>query len=121
MSRYVEGLLAVHPPERVVFASIVGIPVDATPYPAHPDYDAILAHPMMQERVDPAMPMRFVPCCNVPGRGIAFAGRRIVEVGRDLEARGAATVAATICRDDYGPAVDGLLERLAERLGRTCR
>lgn len=60
ISRYVNGLLAVKPANRLIFAAIVGVPPDAVDETAQEGvegFDAILEHPDMQERdnvVDPS-------------------------------------------------------------------
>ncbi len=111
IDRYVDGLLAVKgDPRGLVYAAISGVPrelvADTT------DYAAILAHPDMQERVDPTMPTQLRPSCNVAGRGLAFPPRRIVEVGRRLQQRGVSTTMQSICQADFTPAVDAILERI---------
>jgi len=40
----------------------------------------------------------------VPGRGLAFPPRRIVQVGRGLDARGVSTTMQSICQADFTPA-----------------
>jgi hypothetical protein len=104
--RYVDGLLALRSdPNRLLFGVIAGVPDDLVGTSTVPDFDAILSDPRMTERVDPGSPTaRLMTSCNVPGRGVAFPPRRMVETARDLEARGAATIVHSICRD-YDPAV----------------
>ena len=111
-SRYVDGLIALRAarPWMLTFAAITGIPARLSmgdPYAI--DYDAILADPEMQEQIDPAMPTRLTPSCNVPGRGVAFAPRRIVTVARDLSARGATGIVQSICQEDFKPAFNALI------------
>jgi hypothetical protein len=123
VSRYVDGLLALRAdaPERLVYAAIAGVPPESVFDPETIDYDRILDHPMMQERVDPAMPTRLIPSCNVPGRGIAFPPRRLVSVAAGLQARGATTTIASVCQADFAPALNALIATLDPFLGRTCR
>lgn len=120
VSRFRDGLLAGRDPGRVVFMPIVGVPVAlAAGSGAATDYDAILAAPEMQEVVDPVATNRLLASCNVPGRGLAFPPRRIVELARDLDGRGAHAPVASICQSDYGPAirtfVDAVTDALAAR------
>ncbi|MEO0326874.1 MAG: hypothetical protein AAF447_28285, partial [Myxococcota bacterium] len=93
ISRFRDGLLALRPnnPGLLVYAAIVGIPVRLAPGTDEPtDYDAILGAPEMQEEVDPDNANRLTPSCNVPGRGLAFPPRRMVQLAQELEGRGEA-------------------------------
>ncbi|AKF04469.1 hypothetical protein [Sandaracinus amylolyticus] len=113
------GLLGLRrDPSRVVLGVLAGIPVAATPDPARPDYDVILGHPDMQEIVDPSIPTRLRPSCNVPGRGLSFAPRRIVETARALEARGAGAMVGSICQESYDGTLDAMVDTLAAALTR---
>ena len=67
----------------------------------------------MQEMVDPADPNRLRPSCNVPGRGLAFPPRRMVRVAQQLEAAGATATVASVCQEDYGLAVESIVDALA--------
>lgn len=118
-TEYADGLLALRPgePERVLFASLTGIPPELHGRTVA-EVDAILADPRMQEAIDLESPTpRLVPSCNVPGLGIAFPARRIVTVGREIAARGGHTVAESSCGDDFGPQ----LERVALAIGDALR
>jgi hypothetical protein len=121
VTRYVDGLLAQRRfPDRLVFAPIVGIPPDLAPPPGAPtDYDAILADDRMQEIVDPDMPTRLLPSCNVPGRGIAFPPRRFVELARELNARGATGLVQSACASDYTSAFDAVIDAIARAQSRS--
>ena len=66
--------------------------------------------------IDPMMPTRLRPSCNVPGRGIAMPPRRIVRTAQVLEASGAQTIVESICQSGYAGAVSGILDALAERV-----
>jgi hypothetical protein len=117
-SRYVDGLHALRAnPDDVIFAAIAGIPVDIVADPSNIDYDLILNDERMQERLDPAMPSRLIPSCNVPGRGVAFPPRRIVEVARDL---GPTSVVQSICQESFTPVVDAILQLVARRATGAC-
>jgi hypothetical protein len=83
----------------------VGVPLEAV----GDDFVAILAHPDMQEEIDPAAPGRLRPSCNEPGAGLAYAPRRIVDVGRELDGRGAHVTIQSACQTDFTPAIDALL------------
>lgn len=118
--RYVDGLLALRDqPADLIFATVSGVPVDAAE--GAPSLDALLEDPRMQEAIDPAMPTRLAPSCNVPDVGIAFPPRRIVQVARDLESAGGQGVVGSICQSDYTPVIDAILRRVASRARGECR
>ena len=110
VERYVNGFIDVRTdrPEHLVYAAIVGVPTDLVADPARIDYDVILADERMQERVDPVDPNRLVASCNVPGRGLAFPPRRLVDVARGLSDRGAGTVVQSICQEDLTLPVEAI-------------
>ncbi|MEM1413758.1 MAG: hypothetical protein AAGH15_02595 [Myxococcota bacterium] len=123
VSRYVNGLLALRAsqPSLLVYAAIVGIPVRLAPGRGEvADFDTIPADRDMQERVDPDNPNRLETSCNVPGRGLAFPPRRMVQVAQELQERGAAGVVQSICQRDFGPALDTIIDKIADALGGTC-
>jgi hypothetical protein len=121
VARFVDGLAQLRlDPERLIVASIVGIPVAAEPATTVPDYGAILAHPDMVERLDPSMPNRLVPSCNVTGRGVAFPPRRILTMQQALESRGIATTTGSICQSSFASVTSRILARIADRLPGTC-
>lgn len=110
VSRFVDGLLEVVPsPQHLIYAPIAGLPWDLTA--AGASHDAILADERMQLRADPTDSTRISPSCNVPGFGLAYPPRRLVEVARGLESRGALTTAQSVCHEelDLEPAIDAIL------------
>jgi hypothetical protein len=119
ISRFVEGYLATrNSPDLLVYAAITGVPPNVSTATA--THDQILALPEMQEEIDPTMMTRLRPSCNVAGRGIAFPPRRIVEVAKGLETRGSNGLVYSICQADFTPALDGIIEKIADVLGGTC-
>ncbi len=117
VDRYTRGLLALRAvPSQLVFAAVVGVPLDAMPAPGAPiDYDAILAHPQMQERIDPMMASRLLRACGAAGEPVdAFPPRRIVELARQLERGGARVNLASLCQTGFGAE----LAPLAASIGR---
>ncbi|MBZ0118964.1 MAG: hypothetical protein K8H88_18345 [Sandaracinaceae bacterium] len=123
IERYVNGFLQLRRSAGLlVYAAITGIPVDLAP--ATPDqavnYQAILDDPRMREEVDATMPNRLTPSCNVPGRGLAFPPRRIVQVAQQLEAGGAGVTVQSICQEDFGPALQSVIRKIANALGQAC-
>ncbi len=110
VERYIDGLLALRSdqPDRLVFATIVGIPPDLSGASA----DTILADRRVTERVDPAMSTRLTPSCDVPGRGLAFPPTRIVQVAQGISRRGGRSLNLSICQEDFSPAVGLILEEV---------
>ena len=53
----------------------------------------------------------------MPGRGIAFPPRRLVEAAAELGDNG---IVQSICEEDLAPAVSAIFERVALRLGGAC-
>jgi hypothetical protein len=115
ISRFVDGLLATRDdPADLVFTLVAGVPTTRTTSTS--TYDEILAAPDMREEIDPSMPTRLRPSCSVPGRGLTFPPRRMVETARALDARGASGIDESICQADLGPATDALLDRIGQRV-----
>ena len=99
----------------------MGIPVRLAPGPDDAiDYDGILNDPQMQEVVDPDDDTRLTPSCSVPGRGLAFPPRRMVQLAQELENRGASGVVQSICQRDFGPALNQVIDKIADALEGTC-
>ncbi|MFW5921056.1 MAG: hypothetical protein ACOCUS_04395 [Polyangiales bacterium] len=150
VARYVDGLRALKDnPDLFVYAAITGVPPELTDgvgaecetagdCPAGTrcqgdrcvqDLDAILDDPRMQfERQMPedsglAEPR---PACTTPALegadepGKAYPARRITEVARGLEAEGSNGLVQSICQEDFAPALDAILRKLAKALGGTC-
>ena len=118
VARFGDGLRALRTnPNDVIFAAIAGVPVDLVSDPTALDYTAILSDPRMTETLDPSMPNRLTPSCNVEGRGVAFPPRRIVQVAESFGANG---VVQSICQEDFTPVVDAILQRVAARVSGSC-
>ncbi|RLB46478.1 MAG: hypothetical protein DRJ42_27555, partial [Deltaproteobacteria bacterium] len=121
ISRFVSGLLATRGRTGdLVYAVIAGVPLETVPASGTPDYEAMLAHADMVERLDPAMPTRLAPSCNVAGRGLAFPPRRIVNVARELSIRGTPTTVQSICQADYTGAITAIADRVGAVVGMSC-
>lgn len=138
--RYLRVLRVLRPdhPDRVVFGALVGVPADSvdalvlsafdySDYSARSHfYDGILDDPRMQEVLDPA---------SNPGQGSgalkpscswkdadgnpeqAFPPRRIVRLAKAFGENG---FVQSICQDDFAPALNPILDRLSQSLGREC-
>lgn len=125
--RFVDGLLALKPdPELVVFSAITGIDRDLIPDPDFIDYDRILdpaLTPSMVEAVDVNSDPNnklLVPACDVPGLGKSFPGRRYVELAKALEEADSNGVIQSICQQDFSPALNAILGKIADVLGGAC-
>ncbi|HMI92180.1 MAG TPA: hypothetical protein VK509_12480, partial [Polyangiales bacterium] len=134
-TRYVNGFKALRPGDEnlVVFGAIVGVPPETVnqqvlanliPQDAASRdqfYRGILNHTLMQPVVDtndspdPADDM-MKPSCDT-ARGLAFPPRRIVEVARGFGENG---IVQSICQEDLGPAIDAIVDRIADQLGAVC-
>lgn len=113
VSRYVDGLMQLRTdPRRLVFAPVIGIPVDLEPAIGEPTaWDAILADPRLSQEVDPENPTEVRPSCDEPGAGLAYPPNRIVRLGRELERQGAAVRVASICDEIYFDLVSDIVSR----------
>ncbi|MBZ0119128.1 MAG: hypothetical protein K8H88_19185, partial [Sandaracinaceae bacterium] len=116
VQRYVDGLLALrrNRPDLLSFSVIAGVPTDlAAPRPTAEDFDRILADPRMQEQLDPVEPNRLRPSCDVPGRGLAFPPRRLVQVAQGLGP--ARSSIHSICDGDLRPAAEAIATLVGRR------
>jgi len=133
IQRYVDGIANLKSdPSQVVFAAITGIPEDSALDPANFNtdserYDAILAHPGMAEVPNPAddgqQDQALTPACVAgDGSGAAAPGVRIVETVNGLASNstGVGTVVESICADDYAPALNAIVDRIAAALRQLC-
>jgi hypothetical protein len=130
---YVSGIASLKPdPSQVVFAAITGIPMDATldrdEFDTDEDrYAAILDHGAMAEIPNPAdddaRDQQLTPACTASDdAGSAAPGRRIVETMKGLAQSntGVGTVVESICAEDYAPALDEIVDRIAAALRQLC-
>ncbi|MEO0321718.1 MAG: hypothetical protein AAF447_02085 [Myxococcota bacterium] len=111
VERYVEGLLALRPPERLVYATLAGVPERLNGVDAR----TILNDPAMQEAIDPANGGRLVPSCTLP-ETLSFPPRRMVSLASGLEERGARVAVGSLCQRDFGPAMAPVLHAMADAL-----
>jgi hypothetical protein len=117
VGRYVSGIIDARGRSGdVVFTAITGIPTEV----AGDDFASMLAHPDMIEMIDPSMPTRLRPSCNVPGRGFAFPPRRIVSVAQELSRRGAPATVQSICQADFSDAIRTIADRVGAVVGVSC-
>jgi hypothetical protein len=113
-SRYVSGFKSLKPdnPDRVLFAAIVGIPLDTK----GKSPEEILEMPEMQFAENP-LKVGFprTSCTGMTGTVVedALPGRRFMQVASAL---GANAVVYSICEPDYAPALDTLIGKIASKL-----
>jgi len=131
VQRYVDGLKALRPdhPDRIVFAMIAGIPPElVAPVAGSPSdiandaereaaYDAILAHPLMQQVLDDSgtpdpQDDHLQPSCNT-AQGRSFPPVRLIETARGF---GQQAVLGSICQDDFGATAGMLIRTIGMRL-----
>jgi hypothetical protein len=141
LDRYYNGFRALRPgnEELVTFAAIVGVPTDTVDSAALARvdlsdqasrdrfYDGILVDPRMQEQIDPSTHPgsgsgNLRPSCvrQVAGESepsTAFPPRRIVELARRFGQNG---IVQSICQDDFGPAMDAIIQMLWSDLPAPC-
>jgi hypothetical protein len=142
IERYVDGFRALRPgrEDLVVFSAIAGVPADlvSSEVIASTDfedenarssfYDNILDDPRMTLAVDPSTELgtgkgNLLPSCvraPLPGEVVpstAYPPRRIVELARAFGPNG---MVQSICQDDFGPAIDMLVDTMAKPLTEMC-
>lgn len=134
VDRFVDGLLALRSdPQRVVFASIVGVPSDLVD-----DVDQgegienlapILADARMDYEVIPdedGFPLSEVRTACIPCPGctpsdlIATPARRLVDTAARLEQRGANVIVQSICEPSFENAVERILSTLGTAIAPAC-
>ncbi len=128
ISRFVDGLLQLRTsPNLLIFAPIVGIPLDLAPgldqpvnYPPLISDDPAIRDDRMEERPDPMNVTRLLPSCNEPGTGLAFPPVRIVRVAQQLESAGAGVTVQSICNSDLSGALTSIIDKIKSALGAAC-
>ncbi len=132
VDEFVDSILSVKPghPERIVVAAIAGIPPDlvamsedqlsAEDIMTAADFEGILNDPRMIETIDYSPEgggNRLFPSCDVPGLGVTFPPRRIVEFVRDVDAVGNNGMVQSVCQADW----TGTVRAVSRVIGRTMR
>jgi hypothetical protein len=120
VKRYIDGLKSLKPdnPDRVIFTAIVGVPQEAIK--SNQSIPDILKRPDMQFAEQFAngkgtgIP---VPSCTSSTGEDAYPPTRMLEVAQGF---GDQAVIYSICEDDYGPALDKLIEKIASKLKGNC-
>jgi len=135
VSRYADGLKALRPKSQglVVFGAITGVPTklvapevlstvdfaDDTAREAF--YEGVLSDPEMKPAIETfGTPQpdddKLKPSCST-ANGVAYPPVRIVETAR---AFGRDAVVQSICQDDFGPAIDALLQAITRASKAAC-
>ena len=120
VDRYITGFLQLREnPNLLIYAPIVGIPEDLATSGA--TYEAMLADSRLMEVEDTAMTpaQRLLPSCDT-ANGTAFPPRRIIEVARGLRDRSASTTVQSICAATFTPAINVIIEKIADALSGAC-
>jgi hypothetical protein len=115
--RYIDGLKSLKPnnPDRIIYAAIVGVPQDAIE--SNQPIDDILERSDMQFAENTASPgLPRLSCVSNKGDE-AYPPRRMLEVAKGF---GDQAVIYSICEDDYGPALNTLIEKIASKLKGNC-
>src|SRR5262249_24126472 len=118
--------------DLVIFEGIVGVPARLTtpevladvdfnaPDQAGAFFDMLLSTPGLQEQVDdkgtpnPLEDDGVIPSCDRGDGARAYPPRRIVQVAKRFGTNG---IVQSICQEDFTPAIDRLVERIASKLG----
>lgn len=138
VDRYIKGFAGLKPghADDVLFAAIVGVPRELVSEEARAGvtfsdqgsrdeyYDRILNDPRMQERpMNENIPAiaNVAPSCTRTDafgeRADAYPPRRIVEVAKGM---GENATVQSICQDDFGPAMDRIIELTLSRAQTEC-
>jgi hypothetical protein len=119
MERYADGLAGLRAnPADLIFAAVAGVPAGVIADAANVDFPTLEAHPGMVPRLNDTG-TGLAPSCE-SDRGVALAPVRLVAAARELGARGAGTVLASICEASFDPLIDGLIERVSRRAAGSC-
>ncbi len=118
VERYVDALRVVEPElDRLVVITIAGVPTDlvddTSAGEGSSNLAAILGDPRMtvQQATDPSY---LVASCS-SASGEAYPARRLVDFTQRVGG-----VVQSICQTDFGPAIDVLVNRIANALGGAC-
>lgn len=117
LARYLEGFRSLRPqrPDLFVFAAFAGIPDDLASSPDSPQYDAILAHPAMEQKPG-ADPRWLAPVCESADKSwSALPARRLVEVARAFGG-----ILQSSCHDSFFAGMRALARQIADRVKGTC-
>lgn len=115
---FVDRLVALRAdqPGKLVFAGIVGIPLQTScglTDMDETDFACVLAEPDMQQVEDSAGD-GLEPACRVEGLAEADPARRIVEAIAGVDRAGGSGIVRSICEADFGPAMEAI-SRLIQR------
>jgi hypothetical protein len=119
-------------PNLVIFGAIVGVPPELVSAEARAEYDFdddedrdryyddLLADDAMQYKPvnqDNQQLANLAPSCDRGEDATAYPPRRIVKVAQQF---GANAVVQSICQEDFGPAMDAIIDVIAKQLAAVC-
>jgi len=122
--RYVDGLLSLRRyPRDLIFSVIAGVNTQlvrrATDAESgEQDFEQMLDDPSMVPLVT-ADGDGLAPSCRSEN-GLAYPPRRLVQVARELQRRGARAVVQSICQTSFQPAISRILAAVSHRAGQEC-
>ena len=138
IDRYVKGFQGLRPdaPQLVIYGAIVGVPKELVSKEAREGvkwddqasrdayYDTILTDTRMVERpMNENVPSiaNVAPSCSrtdaAGEKADAYPPVRMVQVAKSF---GENAVVQSICQDDFGPAMDAIIDVIAKQLGAVC-
>jgi hypothetical protein len=116
LARYIDGFRALRQdrPDLFTLGIIAGVPEDIVGGGAtgEVEIERILADPRMTEEIDPSMPTRLRPSCNVAGRGFSFPPRRLLGLALAFPDQ---SVVASICQSDWSASIETLSRTIGRR------
>ena len=118
LDRYVHGLTALRPVERLHVAVVGGLPSDRAG--RSPDFAAILTDPAMETRPTDGDPPQLRHFCSVAGLPAAPTPR-LVEFTRRLAARGVSCSLGSLCDPSLDGSFADIRDAISNRLRRACR
>jgi len=135
VDEFVNSILSVKPghTDRIVVSAIAGVPPDlvelsdaqlrSADIMTREDFENILNDPRMVESVDYSPNgggNRLVPSCDVPGLGVAFPPRRIVELIRDIDGVANNGLVQSICQSDWTFSTRAISNVIGRAIPGTC-
>jgi hypothetical protein len=115
--RYIDGLRSLKPdnPDRIIYAAIVGVPEDAIT--SKQSIEEILDRDDMQFRENPNQLGFPTPSCISAAGDKAYPPSRMLQVAQGFPD---GSVIYSICADNYAPALDTLITKIASKLKGNC-
>ncbi|HEX5660745.1 MAG TPA: hypothetical protein VFX59_26310 [Polyangiales bacterium] len=117
VERYIDGLKSLKPdnPDRIIYAAIVGVPEDAIA--DKEPIESILLRPDMEFMENPNQRGYPMTSCISAAGDKAYPPSRMLRVAQGFPD---SSVISSICADDYSPALNTLIEKIASKLKGNC-